>query len=515
MFLKRMRPTLSQDFVASARAYALDVASSMFLFVCASIMAGRVWRFAFDDELLTPKVAEFSQSALDFLVFFIKGGDIHPPLAFLGFFGLLQLGFPDWAIRLCSLAMTGLALALFHTFCLTLLAQRSGSIVRSATRLMAILLFGLCPLAVSQGDAIRWYPPFAAFVALFVVFYLAGTNPAARLYSAVALGLAASTNFLAIFVAMSLLLYRYVLEQQFRFSFDIAYWLIVTVFASLGLVTAYSIAMHSFGQISDQQVGLSYLRVAATNALGFFGGDAVGIGYAWILVPIIAIAAFAIVSAIDRECPANPTHLLLLMLGALPIMTFADFVSPRSFLYLAPVFVTILILFLNRQGIDRGTGRAMLMAVLVFVPSIGVIANINQGNRPFKRNAVIPFQQVIDFIKANGTGNTLVMSTDPVLAWLLQHDRAQPKFCASYFMRARRCFSLGRIYDSIFIVSGHSSRSRDEEFMRTYQAEVMHLIAGKRKMSSMPVGLDKDAALKEWLTNTRLDKYILTVDHYQ
>ena len=43
----------------------------------------------------------------------------------------------------------------------------------------------------------------------------------------------------------------------------------------------------------------------------------------------------------------------------------------------------------------------------------------------------------------------------------------------------------------------------------------MHLIAGKRKMSSMPVGLDKDAALKEWLTNTRLDKYILTVDHYQ
>ncbi|MEP7029880.1 MAG: hypothetical protein ABI830_02985, partial [Pseudolabrys sp.] len=503
-----LRPTMSREFAACARAYALDLILALILFVVASIAAGRVWRFPFDDELLTFNVAERSQSAFEFLMFFLKGGDIHPPLAFIGFYGLLKLGFADWGLRLCSLALTGLALALFHSLCLMLIARRSGRPIRPASRFVAIVLFGLCPMAVSQGDAIRWYPAFAALVAVFVVLYIAGGNRAARLYSAVALGLAASTNFLAILVALPLLLYRRGLKRKPRPGFDIGYWLVVLLFASFGLVTAYSIAAYNFGAISGQQAGYRYVRVAAVNVLGFFGGDAVGIGYAWMVAPAAVIAAFSVVAALDRKQPNNPVHLLVLMLGAIPIMCFADFVTPRSFLYLAPVLVTLFVLFLNRQGIDRGAWRAVLPAGLLVAASVAAIANINHSDRPFKRNAAIPFQQIIDFIQANGNGRMLVVSSDPVLAWTLRHDRAQLNLCASYFLQAAECFE--RPYDSVFVVDGHSNRSGRGNFMQDYKAKLDRIVAAKSKIVSMPAGLDRDAALKQWLTGVPLDRYILT-----
>jgi len=40
-------------YVATARAYCFDLAAMAFVFVCVSIMAGRVWRFPFDDEIAT------------------------------------------------------------------------------------------------------------------------------------------------------------------------------------------------------------------------------------------------------------------------------------------------------------------------------------------------------------------------------------------------------------------------------------------------------------------------------
>jgi hypothetical protein len=45
----RMEPTRSGVFAAVARAHAIDVVAATILLVCASIMAGRVWRFPFDD----------------------------------------------------------------------------------------------------------------------------------------------------------------------------------------------------------------------------------------------------------------------------------------------------------------------------------------------------------------------------------------------------------------------------------------------------------------------------------
>jgi uncharacterized protein YggT (Ycf19 family) len=44
-------PRAPKAYFASARAYALDLAATLFLFVSVSVMAGRIWRFPFDDEI--------------------------------------------------------------------------------------------------------------------------------------------------------------------------------------------------------------------------------------------------------------------------------------------------------------------------------------------------------------------------------------------------------------------------------------------------------------------------------
>ena len=43
---------LVREYSAACRAYGVDIAASILLYVSASLMSGRVWRFSFDDELI-------------------------------------------------------------------------------------------------------------------------------------------------------------------------------------------------------------------------------------------------------------------------------------------------------------------------------------------------------------------------------------------------------------------------------------------------------------------------------
>jgi len=90
--------------------------------------------------------------------------------------------------------------------------KRDGAIASVPARLVAVLMFGLMPLAVSQGDALRWYPVFALLSALFVTLYLVPRDGPAQLWSSAVLGLAASTDFSAILLVPPLLIYRYGLQ---------------------------------------------------------------------------------------------------------------------------------------------------------------------------------------------------------------------------------------------------------------------------------------------------------------
>src|SRR5689334_22123218 len=135
------RPTLSPDYATAWRSYALDGATMLVAFFAAALAAGRVWRLPFDDEIYTLAViAHYSPFDLAFL--YPGRTDVHPPLSYLLFGALQQAGLSEAGMRLVSLAMTALAMALFHLLALSWIAQRNG--VAIATRLIAVLLFGLC-----------------------------------------------------------------------------------------------------------------------------------------------------------------------------------------------------------------------------------------------------------------------------------------------------------------------------------------------------------------------------------
>jgi hypothetical protein len=203
------------------------------------------------------------------------------------------------------------------------------------------------------------------------------------------------------------------------------------------------------------------------------------------------------------------------MLVAPALLILLGFSKPHSFLYLAPVVAVLLTLFLDRLVIQGQTGRVVLLAALILAPSVGAIGNINFGAHPFKRNLVIPYHSIIDFIQINKTGSVLIISTDIVVPWLLgqQHDR--DVWCVSYFLDGDGCLASGRRYDSTFVIAGHSDRSADTAFMRTFDSALERLTAGRRKVATIHVGVDEDANIKSRLTGIPLDKYILTVDHYQ
>jgi hypothetical protein len=511
MFTNRFQPTLSQAYVACARTYALDTASGVFLFFCTSAMAGRVWRFPFDDETHTLWLIE-NNSAVG-LIYYTVMRDVHPPLPYLLFYGLHRyLGLSESAMRLCSLAMTALALALFHLLALSVIAQRNRDAVALLTRLIAVLLFGLCPLAVSQGDALRWYPLFAMLISLFVTLYLAGGNSAVRFWSAMPLGIAASTNLLAAIVIPPFILYRYGLQRQFRARFDLAYWFVILCFASLGIFSAYWLFVNDFGVVGTQLIN-SIIQAAMTDVLGFFGGNALGISQAWIIVPTGIVAAIAAFSELDRKEPANPIHLLLLMLaGTVPIVLLG-FAKPRSFLYLAPIVTALLTLFLDRQARERNARFAPLLATLILASSVAVIANLNYGTRPFKRNMVVPYQSIIDFIQTNERGRVLVVSTDPVIPWVLQHRDEEYHRCVSYFPDQVDCLATEQRYDSVFVITGHSPRVN--AFMQEFNSALGKVTAGRRKVVTIHAGIDEDAEMKTWLTGVPLDKYIVSVDLYR
>lgn len=488
-------------YAACARAHAIDVIAAAFMFFSASLAAGRVWRFPFDDEIY-----QFNLSAAPsaFRLFPRNGGSE------MFFYELQRLGLSPGEMRLCSLAMTAVALGLFQLLALALIKPHQDSTHSLSIRLIAILVFGLTPLAIGQGDALRWYPLFAFLIALFVTLYLTG-NIAAQLCSGFVFGLAGSAISVTAILIPPFMLYRYALQRRFRWPFDAAFWLLAGLSGGAGIyhtVWFFYYLLPSVRHIFGASIGQAILA----NTLGFFGGDALGVSQAWIVAPTAMISAIAAYSAIDRTQPDKPVHLLLLMIGASAIMPLAHLSEPRAFLYLAPMVAVLLISYFDRQIRSGRTARTLILITLVLATSISAIANVDSSTHPFKRNAVVPYQSILDFIATNEKGRVLVVSTDPVLVWLLKNRGGDR--CVGEFFAAQRCLRPELHYDSIFVVSGYGVRSRDPAFMQRFNDFLTEVTAGRRRVASFGAGIDDDAALKSWLTGVALDRTILTVDYY-
>jgi len=113
----------------------------------------------------------------------------------------------------------------------------------------------------------------------------------------------------------------------------------------------------------------------------------------------------------------------------------------------------------------------------------------------------------------NAHGSALVLSSDPVVPWLLR-DAGEER-CAGYFFEVTRCLANGRRYDSIFVVFGHSDQSVDEQFIAKFKKLIADVTAGRSKIATLPAGRDEDAALKSRLSGVPLETTILMVDHYR
>jgi hypothetical protein len=170
------------------------------------------------------------------------------------------------------------------------------------------------------------------------------------------------------------LIYRHLLQRRFRWSFDLAYWLIVMAGAAVGFCSAYWI--FTYGMIAVHgEFSHGVVRSVLTNMLGFFGGNALGVSQAWIVILIIIVFALAAVSEIDRQKPGKPIHFLLLLLSAPALMTLAGFATPRSFLYLTPVAPALITMFFDRQLQQGHVQRAIAVAAITFATSAAAIAN--------------------------------------------------------------------------------------------------------------------------------------------
>jgi hypothetical protein len=264
----------------------------------------------------------------------------------------------------------------------------------------------------------------------------------------------------------------------------------------------------------DEIFTLVRIEPAAVRAqIVAFPATDLGITQAWIVVPAIVIFILASISEIDRRDPAKPAHLLLLMLVPPVIIGLAGFARPYSFLYLAPVVAALLTLYFDRQLWQGRVGSALAGVALVLATSVSAIGNVNFGTHPFKRNSVVPYQTVLNFIDRNAKGTVLVISTEPVVPWVL-HKFGENR-CAGFFLLATRCLDSGRHYDSIFVISGHNGNSADKELTGRFDELIAAATAGRTKLASAPMGYDADAALKSRLTGVPLDANILTVDYYR
>lgn len=514
---------MASAFGLAWRLYWVDALASGALFVLAAIAAGRICRFPVADEVATivPLVpSAFRSSTWALAHFYLQGGDIHPPTTFLFFSALYALGVGEAALHLCSLAMTAAALALWQLLTLALIGRHDEGSVRPITRFVSVLLFGLTPLAIGQGDAIRWYPQFALAVALFATLYLASKTSAARLASAIPLGVATSINLIAPLVIIPLAIHRYLLERAWRPSFDAAYWAIFALFASPGLYSAVFIAKRQFDWLRHYQFGASPLAAGAADILGFFGGNGVGVGHAWVLLPVIVLAAWTIVSLIDRRERANPIHFCLLLLGAMVPAALAGFWESRSFLYLAPVQILVLTVFIDRI-LQRGFGLgASLITGCAVLPGIVAIVDLASGTHPFKRTAV-PYGDVTEFVERNDHGDSLVVSFDPVASWELAALGTAAQRCVRDIPgREPACFAEQRHPESIFVIGAPSGSYQSTYWKREsgqpiFAARLAKIIGARTKVGELQVGHDDDAALKTWLTGVPLDEFILTVDLYR
>ena len=351
---------------------------------------------------------------------------------------------------------------------------------------------------------------FSLFVSLFVYQY---TRRTVSPLAAVALGLAAATNVLVFIPYTAMALHRYIIQRRFELRRDALFHAILAILATpLILNTLRMTAESRAGQFAVNR------PVAFANGLlGYVGGMRIGMGFAYLALP--SLAAFAIAMALwlfrrqpqPVEASDEPSRTVLffgawmsLLAGAM--MLAAGFEKTRSFLFLAPFHGALLAYVALRPEFGRER-RLVLPLQLITLVSTLVLFN-GFGDRPYKRNLSIPFDQVTSIVRPVLKGKSLLISSEPVSYYLLRHDIS----CAVLINENRPANCAAATpgsFDTVVVISAQQF----EDYPDLVAAD-RRFTLGMRSAGRWQVGFDKDAALKNRLTHSKLSPRILDIEVY-
>jgi hypothetical protein len=487
-----------------------DQLGSVAIFIGVVLAAGRVYRFPFDDEITTLSAIKDISAHAGIARLWANRNEMNPTLSHLIFYAGSTIGLRTVSLRWISIGCTAGALAIWHWMTVDALGQSSLSI---STRLLIALLFGLTPLAISQGDALRWYPPLMLPVAVAFLVYLRSS----RLWflSGIAFGLAADVGFIAIFPFLAALFHRYLVQRRFRWREDAEFLLLTAAFAVPGLISFLRVCA-GYRAVESLHYTSGVLRRVLETSLGFFGGVTLGISQGWLVALAIIGTVYLSYCALSLAT-INPKLerlyiIIVINAGLAVLFTLGGFSEPRAYLFLSPMISALTSIGLVCAITSSPRAASTSYAALV-VLAVAVVANLRSSSTPFKRNAAIPFAEVVDFVKTNEQGRTAVMTMDASTAYSLS---AFPELCVAEYELYRRgwlepaCLTDDRI-DTVVVIKGDPL----DENETNWRDKVATLTRGRQPIALAHFGRDDDAHFKSRLTGVPLSSSLLDAAIYR
>ncbi len=467
-----------------------DAGLSGLVFFGISLLAGRVFRFPFDDEIFSLNLLDSTPSGWRLFTDLLHAIDVHPPLSYLAFYPLWRLGVGASGLRIESLLFSTAAVMIAHRIVMRLAPSLEASI---ADRAIVILLIATTPLLLSQGDAIRWYPLFTLLFMACIHAYLRGDALGDR-GSAILSGLLASTNFLG-FCVFPLLELDRLMRREWKIDWPglITRSLLAGLFAVPGIVTLLRGLFDSAQPYVGSQLGRGTVVTWVITGIGFFGGDSLGLVQSLATLPAAVLTVWVLYSGL-RD---TRSRVVALNVGVLFLLLAVGFGKPRSFVYFA---LCVSILTAYRWLMESRPRPRFAIALIGLVTPILVIANLQGNDTPYKRNTAVPFEEILRFVHANARAGDAVVVSDPVLNWELKHDG---RACVTLYLANTDC----DVYRAqrLIVIDGYGigSTERDE-----WEARKPKLLAGRTEIVRVFFGTDHEARLKRRL-NPGMDDYLL------
>ena len=220
----------------------------------------------------------------------------------------------------------------------------------------------------------------------------------------------------------AIFLHRYVVERRSEARQDLPFFAIGALVAVPGFAALFYVLQGDFRFFQDQITTFGAVRAFLKTLLGFFGGDVLGLSQAWIVVLAAASAVYLSVCVWQhrREDPdlERLCELVMLMAGPVALLVAFRFDKAYALLFFAPMVSAMEGVGLAKSTVARSQ-VALCAGSVILVTGIAVAGNLQHNSHPFKRQLMVPFGEVIEFVRSNESGTTAVLTSDVTVDFCL------------------------------------------------------------------------------------------------